>query len=49
MQAISENACIVRVILLHQPPLENLYILIVTIENKEGARKLMEHLIEIPE
>jgi LacI family transcriptional regulator len=35
------------VVLLHQTPPENLNIPVITIENKDGAQKLVDHLIEV--
>lgn len=35
------------IVLLHQTPPENLNIPVITIENKDGAQKIVDHLIEI--
>ena len=35
------------IVLLHQTPPENLNIPVITIENKDGAQKLVDHLIEV--
>ena len=35
------------IVLLHQTPPENLNVPVITIENKNGAQKLVDHLIEV--